>query len=526
MPEDSIDNFMSKKDAETMIGGANNLSVDDIFKLADLYFKQKNIMYTHLYSSFDKFLDEDIPNLLKGNNNVFFEKTTADKIYRYKFVFTNISIKPPFLENEEELMFPSDARTKNMTYAVKLVANIRQVQEVVNIADNTVQVNELGDPDFEYPIASIPILVRSKYCSTNLKKDYNETECKYDPGGHFIVNGSEKVVMSQEYMIENRPLVFLKKDSSSSSYVVQVNSKSPNTDMIQVINIKIKKDNTITIKVPILNDVPVFILMRALGVESDKDIINYIVYDKNDVDMLNIVRVALENSKTETTEKDKGEKLRNKEDALKYLITKMRVVKKYNETDAKIRDLEKKMHLEQLLRDNFLPHVTGGVKAKAHYIGFMINRLLHVHLERLPLDDRDSYTNKRVNLVGPLLFELFKQFYKKMLNDCGKHFKKRNFDDNKPLVIITHIKSNIIEQGLKTALLTGAWGKRKGVAQMLQRLTFTQTISALRRINSPTMDASNNKLTSPRHLHTTQIGPICFAETLIFWGLTARFIAS
>lgn len=492
-----------------VLGNVNNITTDGLFKLADLYFKQKNIMYSHMYNSFDKFLDEDIPNLLKNGNNIFFERIVKDKIFRYKFTFDDVAIKPPFLEVEEELMFPADARTRNMTYAVKLVATITQIQEVINVADNTVTTRMIGEPEREYPVAIIPILVRSKYCSTNLKKQYDNSECPYDPGAHFIVNGSEKVVMSQEYMIENRPMVFLKKDSSSMAYMAQVNSKSRHNDMIQVISIRMKKDNTLMLKVPIFQDVPVFIVMRALGVESDKDIINYIVYDKEDVDMLNIVHVALENSKPEGS----IEKILTQEDAISYLINKMRTIKKYNETDKTIRDLEKRRHLEQMLRDTFMPHVEGGLKHKAFYLGLMINKLIHVSLDRIPVDDRDSYINKRVDLVGSLLFKLFKQFYKKMLNDCGKFFKKRNPDDENPFPIINQIKSNIIEQGLRTALLTGAWGKSKGVAQMLQRLTYTQTLSSLRRINSPTVDASTNKLTSPRHLHSTTIGPICYIET-------------
>lgn len=481
----------------TLSKSRNNINVDSIFKLSDLFFKQKNIMYTHLYNSFDKLLDEDITNFLKSSNNVFFEKITKDKVYRYKFKYDDIAIKPPFLEADDEIMFPQDARTRNLTYASKLVATITQIQEITDIATDTVTTNVVGTPEYESPIAIIPIMVKSKYCSLNLKKGYDKSECEYDPGGYFIVNGSEKVVMSLERMIDNRPLVFIKKDSSSINYTVQVNSKSTRTDMMQIINIRLKKDNTLSIRVPILNEVPVFIVMRALGIESDKDIINYCVYDHDDIDMINIVRMSLENSKPETG----TEKIITQEDAINYLISKMRVIVKYNETDKNIRHQEKKLHLMQLLQENFLPHVEGNLTEKAFYIGYMINRLLQCFLGRVKPDDRDSYINKRVDLPGQLIFELFKQYYKKMLNECNKFFKKRNPDDDNPLNIISQIKPNIIEQGLKTALLTGAWGKRKGVAQMLQRLTYLQTLSSLRRINSPTVDASTNKLTSPRHLH-------------------------
>lgn len=489
---------------------SNNLiDIESTYKFIDLFFKQKNIMYSHLYNSFDKLLDEDIPTFLKSTKSTFYEKVTKDKVYKYMFKYDDIAIKPPFIDMDDEIMFPQHARIRNLTYGSKLVATITQIQEITDIATDTVTTKVIGQPEHEYPITSIPILVRSKYCSLNLKKGYDKSECEYDPGGYFIVNGSEKVVMSLERMIDNRPLVFIKKDSSSVNYTVQVNSKSHKTDLMQIINIRMKKDNTLSIRVPILNEIPVFILMRALGIESDNDIINYCVYDHNDIDMINVVRMSLENAKPE-----KGNtKIVNQLDALNYLTTKLRVMKRYNETDKDIRQQEKRLHLMQLLKDNFLPHVEGGLIEKAYYLGYMINRLLQCFLGRIKTDDRDSYINKRVDLPGQLILELFKQYYKKMLNECNKFFKKRNPDDDNPLNIINQIKPNIIEQGLKTALLTGTWGKKKGVAQMLQRLSYLQMLASLRRINSPTVDASTNKLTSPRHLHSSIVGPLCFIET-------------
>ena len=493
-----------------------DLSVENIYKLIDLYFKQKNIMYSHLHNSFDKLLDDDIRSLLKNGNNVFFEKITKDKMYRYKFVYDDLAIKPPTIENEDELMFPSHARTRNLTYSSKIVATITQVQEVIDIATDTVTSRVIGQPEYEYPMGIVPILVRSKYCSLNLKKNYDKTECEYDPGGYFIVNGSEKVVMSLERIIDNKPLVFTKKDSSALTYTVQVNSRQyTGNDMVQIVNIRMKKDKTLIVKVQILSEVSVFILMRALGIESDKDLIFYSVYDLNDTDMINLIRLSIDDTKNEET----GIKIRTQEEALDYLANKMRVFKKYSETDKNIRQQEKKLHLRALLKDVFLPHVEGELIDKAYYLGYMINRLLQCYLGRIKIDDRDSYVNKRVDLPGSLIFDLFKQFYKKMLNECSKFFRKKNTDDDNPQNIINQIKPNIIEQGLKAALLTGAWGKKKGVAQMLQRLTYLQTISSFRRINSPTVDASTNKLTSPRHLHGTQIGFCCLTgDTQILMG--------
>lgn len=486
------------------------IDVEDSFKLADLYFKQKNIMYTHLYNSFNKFLDEDVKNLLQYGDNTFFEKVTKDSVIKYKFVFSNISIKPPTFDNDDELMFPADARKRNLTYAVKLVATVKQVQETTNVFTDEVVVKDVGIPEHNVPIATIPTMVRSKYCSLNIKKGYDKNECDMDPGGYFIVNGSEKVVMSLERMIDNKPLIFLKKDSSATTHMVQVNSKShkPN-GMTQIIAIRMKKDNTLSIKVPIFTDVPVFALIRALGIESDRDIVNYVTYDENDTDMINLIRLSLDD-----TVDDDGNKIMTQDDALEYMTTKMKILKKYTDTDKDIKQAQKKMHLISLLENNFMPHVEGGMLYKGYFLCYMLNRLLNCVLGRTSIDDRDSYVNKRIDLPGNLIEELFKQHYKKMLNECNRIFKKRNNDDENPFNIINQIKPNIIEQGLKTALLTGAWsGKRKGVAQMLQRLTHLNTISSLRRVNSPTVDASTNKLTSPRHLHPTQVPFLCFIET-------------
>jgi DNA-directed RNA polymerase beta subunit len=498
------------------------LDFDSVFKVIDLYFKQNYIMYSHLHNSFDKFLDDDVKSLLSTSKNVFFEKITKDTVYRYLFEYTNISVKPP-TDNDDEMMFPSAARTRNMTYAAKLVATITQIQEVTNIATGDVVRNIVGQPEYEYPIAIIPIMVKSKYCSLNIKKGQDKSECELDPGGYFIINGSEKVVMSLERMVDNKPLVFTKKDSNALIYTVQVNSKSNiDADLIQIVTVRMKKDKLLTIRVPIINEVPVFTLFRALGVESDKDIIDMIAYDSNDSDMINLINISLNNSI------DKYDnRIRTKEAAIKYLMNEMRVMKRYSDTDADVRYNERKTHLESLLVNSFLPHLDPDPLKKAYYLGYMINRLLQVYLKRLPKDDRDSYVNKRIDLPGSLVFDLFKQYYKKMLNECNKFFKRRNNDDSKPLNIINQIKPNIIEQGLKGALSTGAWGNKKGVAQMLQRLTFLNTISSLRRVNSPTTDASTNKLTGPRHLHNTQISAICVTgdtEVLLGDGLTLKRI--
>ena len=489
----------------------SELSNNKIFELMDARFSRKYILYEHLHNSYNELIN-NIINYYQINDNIFEENRIGDLIYRYKFKYENIYVRPPLNENGDSLMYPMDARDKSSTYSLKLIAKITQIQEIYDL--NLKRINEekiIGTPAEKEVILSMPCMIRSKYCSLQINRDYNKKECEYDPGGYFIVNGSEKFVLSQEKMVENKPLVFIKKDIGIISYKVKINSRSPNPNiMMQGIEINLEKNYGINIKVPIFNEVSVFVIMRALGLETDKEIIKYIVYNENDIDMINILKISIDLSKKE------GKKLiLNKEDAYYNLTNKVRVVKKYTDKDRKLQYEEKKEHLEALLRNAFIPHLNSDyyndlLKVKAYFLGYMINKLLNCYLGRTEPDDRDSFVNKRIDMPGDLIFDLFKQYYKKMLNDCNKFFKKRSGSNHdSPLNIINQIKPGNIEQGIKSAMMTGNWGKKKGVAQMYPRLTFLQSLSFLRRVDSPSGDTSTMKLTSPRHYHPSQVGYLC-----------------
>lgn len=491
----------------------NDLSINDIFRLADLYFYKKNYIYRHLYNSYNKFLEEDVPRFLTAPDNVhvFHETITENKVYKHRFLFNNIIIESPSQNNGVEPLFPIDARQQSLSYSIKMLADVKQELEIIDIAtyskDETGVVKRIiGEEIKQTPIAIIPLMLRSKYCNLNKYRGVDKYECEYDPGGYFIVNGSEKIVISQDKMIENKPLIYSKKDGGVTYHIAQINSKSPEIMGInQIMTIKLKRDSIITAKISIFNEINVFMLMRALGIESDKSIIDYTIYDTNDIYAINIIRPSLDNCKNE-----RDIKVTTQEEAIDYLLLKLRITnKKYSDTNKQIRQEQRRMHLLDLLTHSFLPHVKGGLLEKAYYLGYMINKLVNVELGRIPIDDRDSYLNKTVEQVGDLFFDLFKQQYKKMMNECSKFFDSRNESEENPVNIIHQIKPNIIEQGIKTALLTGTWIRKKGVAQMLQRLTYLQTISFMRRIDSPGGDNASMKLTSPRQIHPSAVGFLC-----------------
>ncbi len=495
----------------------NKVKSNDIFKLIDLYYSQQNVLFRPQIESFDYLMDTVIPNIFMKSDNIIHEKIEKNTKYVHYLKFSDIQVKPPIIDSSDTAMFPDDARQKNMTYSAKVYATVSQFMDTIDIATGNKKTEQVGETEKMIQPANIPVMLRSKYCNLNHNRqdERAQKESPLDPGCYFIVNGNEKVVISLESMIENKHLVFKKQDASGVIYTCQVISKKRTNAMeSQTISIRLQNNGKCMIKLPMFNEFPVYVLLRALGLETDKDIINHIVRDGNDKDLMNFVRLSMDKSRDDSKEKGKLSSIYTAIDAKNYLLTKLKYIKRYSDTDLEIQNKQKNLHLEHIL-EGILPHVRGGKWNKAYFLTLMMNKLMNCAKGRIKPDDRDSFFNKRVKLTGPLIEELIRQKYATLLNECSKHLRGKLGNNNEPVSVINQIKPSTIEQGIKKALSTGSWGSKtkKGVAEVLQRLTFLQTISYFRRLKSPTADASTNKLTGPRHLHNTQAFLCCPGET-------------
>jgi DNA-directed RNA polymerase II subunit RPB2 len=487
----------------------------EINKLLDLYFNQPNVLYEHLFSSYHQFISEIIPYFLIQENNYFYENVDKQFIYLHGFKCSNIRIKPSTFENDNEIKFPSDARKNHLNYFSTVVADVQQFVEKIDTMSDDKNIKYIGILEKDVSIANVPVMLKSKFCSTSIKQNLNG-ECRIDPGGYFIVNGAEKVVMSIEKMADNKIFIFTKKDSSYDKgliYISQINSRKNDwSDNLQILTIKNRKDGVLIVSTSSqLVDIPLFILMRALGIESDKEIISRITYDLSDTRMLNIIRPSCMLSVDE-----EGTQIRTREEAINYLIEKLKRNKRISQTDEEMAKDQKKMLLNKILRQDLLPHLEEDIPKKIMFLGLMANKLINVMLGIIEVDDRDALHNKRVETPGVLLSQLFRQNWKKMLNEIGKLFKKKNQSDESPINVISQIKPSTIEQGLKTALATGVWGvnkTKKGVAQALPRLSWVQSIGYLRRVMAPSMDESTAKVISIRHVNNNQPYLLCCVET-------------
>jgi DNA-directed RNA polymerase beta subunit len=503
-------------------GDSNNLSTDDIFRLLDLYFHKEFYAYRHLHDSYDRFVDDTVPRFLMDVDHVFHEAITDEQYIKHKLTFANIRIESPKHSNDVDPMFPADARHLALAYNMIVYADVTQSKQTTDInatGEQRTRTQTVGKTEPNRPVMIIPMMVRSKYCNLNIYPDETQDECRFDPGGYFIVNGSEKVVICQDRMLYNSPIVFVKKNSSIQYNVVQVNSKSPNlTSMMQAVSVKIKKDNMMLIKIPFLQEVNVMIIFRALGVESDKMIVDYCAYDQTDYHMIEMIRVSLDGCVNDNT--NIITMIQTREEAIEYLIGKMKVVRKYTESDQATKMEQKKLHLMELMRTCFLPHIQGTQAnpfvEKAYYLGYMVNRLLSVQLKRNPVDNRDSYCKKRIDNIRELLEEIMLQQYKTIISECNKQFIARMGDDAfgnpvEPYNIIHQFKAGTFEQGFKASLMLGNWPRKKGVSQMLTRMSYMLFISYLSRVDSQSGTQASSKLTKPRHIDPSSLPFLCLA---------------
>jgi DNA-directed RNA polymerase II subunit RPB2 len=197
----------------------------------------------------------------------------------------------------------------------------------------------------------------------------------------------------------------------------------------------------------IQQDIPLIILMRALNIIGDKQILDLIIYDSNDSDMMDMLRASLEEAQT----------IRTQEDALDYISKR-----------SKQPQHEKQLRIgfaTLLLEGDFLPHVStqaDGALKKAYFVGYMTNRMLTGALGRSTEDDRDYYGKKRLDMAGMLLAQIFRQQFKKYTDDMKKYIEKElNSSNVKTITLANALKHEIITRGIKSALSTGNWGKDK-----------------------------------------------------------------
>jgi DNA-directed RNA polymerase II subunit RPB2 len=526
--------------------------IETPWHIIESYFKGQHLdrFVRHQHESYNNFVGYQITKTIEMFNPVHIasEQDLDPETKKYSLevfiTFDNFQIyRPQIHENNGaiKLMFPQEARLRNFTYASSTTIDIN-IKYVVRNGPNLENVQNFHKTIPKVHIGKLPIMLKSSICVLSQYKHFENTqtgECKFDAGGYFIINGSEKTVLGQERAAENKVYCFnISKNDTKYTWKAEVKSV-PDFKCIspKQINMMIRSKNSISksddskgseIKTKGLNQalcvelprvkqaIPLFIVFRALGVISDKEICEKILLKLDaSKDMLDALQPSI----------NEANKFLTQEECVRYITSFVMYtpINMDKETGAK-----KKLEFTlEILHNDLFPHCNS-MEQKKYFLGYMANRLLMASFELTKQDDRDSYLNKRVDCVGTLLNNLYRNYFNKLVKDMEKQIIReinngswKSSDDYENIINMTNIykiiKSTTIENGLKRALSTGDFGikhtnsNKVGVAQVLNRLNYVSSLSHARRVSTPT--DKSGKLIPPRKLHNTSFGYLCPAET-------------
>ena len=530
---------MSSANLNEVFDIENEPYIETPWNIIESYFKGQQLerFVRHQLESYNNFVGYQIIKTIEMFNTVHIASEQDYDPHSKKYAleifitFENFNIyRPQIHENNGaiKLMFPQESRLRNFTYAASTTIDIN-IKYIVRNGENLENIQIFYKTIPRVHIGKLPIMLKSNICVLNQYKHFDNAqtgECKFDAGGYFIINGSEKTVLGQERAAENRVYCF-NIEKNDTKYLWKAEIKSvPDFKCIspKQISMLISSKNNgfgypIVLEIPrVKQPIPLFIVFRALGIISDKEICQKILLDIDEQKN----KKFLEALQASVIESDKH---LTQEECIKY-ITSFAMYTPINmdkETGAK----KKHEFTLDILNNDLFPHCHN-MEQKIYFLGYMANKLLMAYFEIIKADDRDSYLNKRVDGTGTLLNNLYRNYFNKLVKDMEKQVIReintgswRSKDDYENIINLTNIykiiKSTTIENGIKRALSTGDFGikhsnsNKVGVAQVYNRLNYVSTLSHARRISTPT--DKSGKLIPPRKLHNTTWGFLCPAET-------------
>ena len=499
-------------------------------KLIDRYFRTNAYPYTrHHIDSYGQFVQQDMTSIIRSQNPVLILKELNEKTGEYKYrveIFIGgengnaIEIGTPTISlqdtNEVRVLYPNEARLRNLTYCSTVYADITVKITYTNDAQ---VVSELPvEPFLKWPLFKLPIMLHSRYCILHNKpKEFlrEAGECPYDNGGYFIVDGSEKVLITRQEQAFNTLYITPQSDPKVAVFA-SISCLSAETRQVKRVAFAlmrhVEKDGftahaTIQVSLPFVRKpIPLFLLFRALGFQSDEEILKLIFPDFESPEaklLLDKLHPCIIDSFP----------FMNTYTAIQYIKT---LTKGFSEA-----------HVLDIIRNQLFIHMPNDAHSQALYLGDCVRKILRVSEGYDSKTDRDDTRNQRCLTSGFLVQELFNNSYKLWIKgfvlEIGKEYnynpnlyKDENFKNifqpsNDTKIFKAGMLNDMIMKGFKGKWGTGLGEEKSGVLQAMSRLSYVDFMSHCRRV---ILDFDTGmKLTGPRKLHTSQYGYFCTSET-------------
>ncbi len=436
--------------------------------LVKKYLQEHSLVESNI-TSFNDFIEERMQQIVNELNDSLEKEDVEIKLGRIRVE------KPNIIEADgsQKLITPAEAMLRNLTYSAPVYLEITVKQE-----------GQIESHDVE--IGRIPVIVKSKVCNTygmskeELEKNYIDP---LDPGGYFIINGNERVIVMTEDLAANQPFIeksrgklMLRLFSQRGSYRIPLSISETNEGILEISFSRFR-------------NIPAMIMLKALGLTRE-DKISELIGKETDSLIVNLYEYAT---------------IKTPEEAMMKIaeITALQGTKK------EILD-----RIKQRIDSYFLPHI--GLtkeyrKEKATSLCKFIKQFLIAKENPEVLTDKDHYANKRVRLSGDLLADLFRVNLNILVRDI-QHSLQKISKRKKFYSIKTIAKSTLFSHRIESAIATGNWiGERTGVTQNMDKTNYLAILSQLQRVSSMLPGEQENFLA--RTLHPTHYGRFCPVET-------------
>ncbi|CAI2734202.1 unnamed protein product [Schistosoma spindalis] len=468
--------------------------------LVPSFLASKGLVKLHI-DSFNHFIQTEIKNIVRANSRVSVPEAN------WWLEYNDIYIKPPTVNDGGVVasrVTPHDCRLRDLTYAGEILVDVTFVRQNEVVSKKGVLIGRM------------PIMLKSSICVLNGKSPselMRLKECPLDPGGYFIIGGTEKVVLMQEQTSKNRLII---EEDSKRGLVCSVTSSSAQTK--SKTNIVTKDDKFYLSHNSFIVDVPIAILFKAMNITSDQELLQLIGTEESVwANFVPSLKLCLEYN------------IHTCLDACNWLHSRLRQPRyrtafgagRTLRTAANILETDIIIEIQRFLRDIIITHIEMeklNFAPRAFFLGQMVRYLILANEKRIPPDDRDFYGNKRIELAGSLLALLFEDVFKTFNEDLWLTVSK--IDTKRrctPFDISRHIKTWMITEQLNRAISSGNWiikrfrMMRHGVTQVVSRLSYVAALGHMTRMTS--QFEKTRKVSGPRSIHASQWGLICPSDT-------------
>ncbi|KAK3297607.1 uncharacterized protein B0H64DRAFT_357619 [Chaetomium fimeti] len=473
---------------------------EDKYQLLPAFLKVKGLVKQHI-DSYNFFVEQEIKDIVKANRSI-----RSDQEKDFWLEFTDIRVGTPTRNDYSDFkardeVTPMECRLRDMTYAAPVVVDITYSRDRKRIVRKDI------------PLCRIPVMLKSaKCCLSGANNAQMEimNECPLDPGGYFIINGTEKVILIQEQLSKNRVIVEAdeKTGGVSASVTSSTHERKSKTYVI------LKKDRIVLNHNVLVEPIPIIIVLKALGGLSDYEIMEVVAGGDaryQDDFLINFDEATKAGVFTQ-------------QQALEYVGSR---VKMGGPKKGRSMAAPRRSPVEEgldALTNIIIAHVTIedlDFYPKSIYIAMMVRRILMAAHNPKLVDDRDFVGNKRLELAGQLLSLLFEDMFKMFVGGLKGNmeyfFKKPNRTSAYDPVGPISSQGQYITQGLNRAIQSGNWNvkrfnmNRAGVTHVLSRLSYIAALGMMTRISS--QFEKTRKVSGPRALQPSQWGMLCPSDT-------------